>query len=304
MSLTSLLRRGAAVVSAAALATVGVATASAQSSGSSQSSTSSQSTVPIYPSGPPGPGVDMVTFGDSFTANGGAPGNRSVPSPIDWQSNCVTDNQNWASVAANTAGLELADYSCNGTSVQQPLYVESAIANGALGPDTQQVVFMYGGLDPRVIGDTIYRTASNGGAPVVSGYVGALENTAERIRSVAPDARITLTNYPRMTENDHFCIGEVGGYVQGSSAVPGPNLFVPGASGIEANFNGVIADTANRIGANVVDVYSASAGHSPCAEPDQRWTNLFQLENPNSVMENHPTDFGHQEIGRLVGSQI
>lgn len=297
MSLPSVLKRCAAVLAAAVIASSGISTASAQSA------------LPFIPGSSlgapaPGPGTQMVVFGDSFTANGGAGGDRRVGSEISWQQNCVSDNENWAHVAARTAGLKLADYSCNGTGmIRFPTYVETAISQGDVGPATEQVVIMYGVLDLRTSGDTIYRSATNGTSPYFSGYYGAVQQAVSRIRSTAPNATITLANYPRITEGDMACFGDFAGLVPGSSVPPG-NVVIPGSGRLVGQFNGVIADTAHRVGANFVDVYSASAGHSPCADPSQRWTNLFQDHDPASVMMGHPTDQGHQAIGQLIGQLL
>lgn len=294
MTLPATLKRAAIALATAAIASAGISAAAAQPAlpGSSLGAPA------------PGPGTQMVTFGDSFTANGGAQGERRVGSEISWQGNCISDNQNWAHVAARTKGLQLADYSCNGTgALRLPTYVETAITQGDLGPATQQVVLMYGSLDVRSYGDTIYRSATNGTSPHFSGYLGAIQQAASRIRSVAPNAQITLANYPRMTENDTACVGDFAGIVRGSTVAP-TNVYLPGSGRLEGQFNGVIADTAYRVGANFVDVYSASAGHSPCAEPSQRWTNHYQNHDPYAVMYGHPTDQGHQAIGRLIGERI
>lgn len=298
--LSRTLRTRMTIVAAAALmATCGAGVASAQPA------------LPALPgssaghSAPTGPGTQMVTFGDSYAANGGSGGPRFVPSETASRPNCRTDSENWPHVAARTAGLQLADYTCNGTSIQLPDYVDSAIAQGDLGPETREVAIMYGLLDPRAIGDVAYSAGTNGQELSPSGFVTAMSNTVNQIRSAAPNAKITLVSYPRMLDNDYVCTGNFQGFVPGSSGqFQGPNVFIPGGSRTEAHFSQVIGDTAARIGVSFVDVYSASAGHGSCADPSQRWMNMYQRQNPDSVLANHPTDLGHREMGRLVAASL
>ena len=94
----------------------------------------------------------VVTFGDSFTANAGKSGPRGLEagqSPV--VANCATDMENWPKIAAEQAGKSLGDWSCNGMGgapvVQLVGYVEAAIMHGDIAPGTQDVVFMYGGMD-------------------------------------------------------------------------------------------------------------------------------------------------------------
>lgn len=299
MSSHSTLTRVACVAAAVLMTTCGGGVAGAQPSLSSFPGSSAGNSAPT------GPGTQMVTFGDSYAANGGSGGARFVPSETPSRPNCRTDSENWPHVAARTAGLQLADYTCNGTSVQLPDYVDSAIAQGDLGPDTRQVAIMYGILDPRVIGDVAYSSGTNGQELQQSAFVSALNDTVNRIRSAAPNAKITLVSYPRLLDNDFLCTGNFQGFAPGSSGqFQGPNLYIPGGSRTEAHFSQVIGDTAARIGVSFVDAYSASAGHGPCSDPSQRWVNMYQRQNPDSVMANHPTDLGHQEMGRLVAASL
>ena len=65
-------------------------------------------------------GKEMVTFGDSFSANGGAPGDRAAVSPFSASTplpnTCSNDKHNWAHQTARNLGHSRADYTCNGTS--------------------------------------------------------------------------------------------------------------------------------------------------------------------------------------------
>ncbi|MBX4322195.1 esterase, partial [Mycobacterium tuberculosis] len=68
---------------------------------------------------------------------------------------CSNDTRNWAHQTANNLRLDIADYSCNGTTYNLDIYVNDAIKTGNIGPDTKEVVLMYGGLQPDTYVDTL-----------------------------------------------------------------------------------------------------------------------------------------------------
>lgn len=236
-------------------------------------------------------GAQIVTFGDSFTANGGADPARTTPPNIDWNPQCRTDNNNWPKVAARDLGKTIADYSCNGTfGITAAAYLETAIQKGDLGPATEEVVLMVGGLDPLFYVDAAgnLANAESAGGPFQE-LVRVMQN---RVREVAPNARFSLSSYTRLTDEDKIC------------PALGQGLPVPGSSDLETRINGTIANTAKNLGAHFVDVYSASAGHSPCAAPQDRWVVIIPDPTSPSVMPNHPTDSGHLAIGKVVADGL
>lgn len=238
---------------------------------------------------------NLVSFGDSFTANGGAFGDRYSESPaLNFRlTPCLNDADNWPHRVAFDLGLDIVDYSCNGTSYWLDYYVNHAIAKGNINPDTEMVTFMYGGLQPDSFIDTLLSSAGSSEAP--SRYASLLDSQFRKIREVAPNARIVMTNYPSMTVNDTACL------------YPpfGANIVIPGLTAAEAAWNRQIEDTAHRLGVEFVDVYSASLTHDPCQpDPAHRWTVLLQRLDSPSIMAGHPTDVGHAEMGAFIGREL
>ena len=197
-------------------------------------------------------GKDMVTFGDSFTANGGAPGGRGNVSPYPRPIHpCYNDNDNWAHQTARNLHMSIADYSCNGTSVWVNNYVDHALATGNIGPDTKEVAFMYGGLQP----DT-YIDAALPNIPKASNYRALMGHQIKKIRARAPHARITMVNYVPMTVNDTLCAVN-----DGKKVVP---VGFPGVTAYEDRFNAEIGYAAHSLGVNFIDLHTKAKGHDPC----------------------------------------
>lgn len=229
----------------------------------------------------------MVTFGDSFTANGGAPGDRGAKSPYRPYFEihpCFNDKRNWAHQTAANLRHSLADYSCNGTSYGVDIFVNDAIRTGNIGHNTKEVVFMYGGLQP----DTHVDALANSTLPTIpkgSNYRAFLGYQFNKIRKAAPNARITMVNYLPMTVNDTLCVIN-----EAKFTVP---LAIQGATRLEDEFNREIGRAADALGANFINLHDQAKTHDPC-QPDasQRWAVAVKTPTAPSVMPMHPTDIG------------
>ncbi len=249
----------------------------------------------------PGTGAkQVVTFGDSFTANAGKSGPRGLePGQTPIVANCATDMENWPKIAAKEAGKSLGDWSCNGMGgapvIQLVGYVEAAIMHGDIGPGTQDVVFMYGGMDALMWAD-VAGVMQNVGELNATAYQQELTHVANRIREVAPGVRIHLASYPEYATNDQLCLVNVPG-----QTFPIP---APGATQVQESFRNTIAMAARNIGANFIDVYQQTIGHGTCNPVDhERWVAGFQ--DPNmGPMTNHPTIDGQYAMARFIAPHI
>ena len=244
-------------------------------------------------------GQEMVTFGDSFTANGGAPGNRGATSPYKPYINihpCFNDKRNWAHQTANNLHHSIADYSCNGTSYWLDAYVNDAVRSGNIGRNTKEAVFMYGGLQPDTYVDAL-ANATLPNIPKGSNYRGLLGAQFNKIRQVAPNARITMVNYTPMTVNDTLCAIN-----DGNTVIP---ISFPGATLNEDEFNREIGRAAHALGANFINLHDQAKTHDPC-QPDtsQRWAVAVQTPTAPSVMPMHPTDVGHDGMARIITREL
>lgn len=259
--------------------------------------------IPGVPNLNPAPSAgakQVVTFGDSFTANAGKSGPRGLePGQTPIVTNCATDLENWPKIAAKQVGKSIGDWSCNGMGgapvVQLVGYVEAAIMHGDLGPGTEDVVFMYGGMDALQWVDVA------GEMQIVDGlnpseYQQELQHVANRIREVAPGAQIHLASYPEYATNDQLCLVNLPG-----QTIPIP---APGGTQIQEAFRDSIANAAHNIGANFIDVYQQSIGHGTCNPVDsERWVAGFQ--DPNmGPMTNHPTIDGQYAMAGMIAPHI
>ena len=259
--------------------------------------------IPGIPNINPAPGTgakQVVTFGDSFTANAGKSGPRDLePGQTPIVANCATDMENWPKIAAHQAGKSLGDWSCNGMGgapvVQLVGYVEAAIMHGDIAPGTQDVVFMYGGMDALQWVDVAGKMQNMGHLNDTL-YQQELRHAANRIREVAPGVQIHLASYPEYATNDQLCLVNLPG-----QTIPIPT---PGGTQIQEAFRDSIANAAHNIGANFIDVYQATIGHGTCNPDDnQRFVAGFQ-DPAMGPMTNHPTIKGQYAMGDIIAPHI
>ena len=251
---------------------------------------------------PSGDGAkQVVAFGDSFTANAGKSGPRGLEAgqtPI--VANCATDMENWPKLAAERSGnRSIGDWSCNGMGgapvVQLVGYVEAAIMHGDLGPGTEDVVFMYGGMDALMWAD-VAGEMQIVGCLNPSAYQQELQHVANRIREVAPGAQIHLASYPEYATNDQLCLVNLPG-----QTIPIP---APGGTQIQEAFRDTIHNAARSIGANFIDVYQATIGHGTCNPDDnQRFVAGF-MDPAMGPMTNHPTIRGQHAMADIIAPAL
>lgn len=62
---------------------------------------------------------------------------------------CTQDKENWPRIATQQKQWTLADYSCNGaTAAHAALYLQLAVRNKDLGPNTKKLIISLGALQP------------------------------------------------------------------------------------------------------------------------------------------------------------
>lgn len=242
-------------------------------------------------------GQEMVTFGDSFTANGGASGDRAAVSPyLAPIPRCANDKHNWAHQTAHMLGHSLADYSCNGTSYNLAPFVTHAVLSGNIGPNTKEVAFMYGGLQPGAGIDTLAGMALPDG-PRASTYRGLLAAQFEKIRAVAPNARITMVNYTPMTVDDTLCVVN-----EDFLKLP---VTIPGVTAAEEAFNAEILRAANALGVNSIDLHMQAKTHDTCQpNPAERWAAAINTPSAPAALPMHPTDAGHTGMAQIITREL
>lgn len=245
----------------------------------------------------------FVAFGDSFTANAGKGGPRGLePGQGPIVANCATDMENWPKIAAAQAGKQdsVGDWSCNGMGgapvVQLVGYVEAAIMHGDIGPGTEDVVFMYGGMDALQWVDVAGEMQPAGNLDNTL-FRQELTHAANRIREVAPGVTIHLASYPEYATNDQLCLVNLpGGHV---NPIP-----APGATAIQEAFRDNIKHAAESIGADFIDVYQATIGHGTCNPVDDERFVVGFADPAMGPMTNHPTVRGQYAMADIIAPHL
>ncbi|WP_448851578.1 GDSL-type esterase/lipase family protein [Corynebacterium sp. 335C] len=244
----------------------------------------------------------IVAFGDSFTANAGKSGPRGLePGQTPLVANCATDMENWPKIVGRDSGKSVGDWSCNGMGgapiVQMLGYLEAAIMYGDLGPGTEEVVLMYGGMDTVQWVDMASQFA-NIPVPDESVYRQLIRHVKNRVNEVAPGARVTFTSYQAYAEpssegnGENLCLVNMPN--NGIVRIP-----TPGSDKVQEAFRDNLRNAAHAAGANFIDVYEPTKSHSSCAPEDQRWVAGF-MDPKMGPMTNHPTIQGQYGLAGII----
>lgn len=241
------------------------------------------------------PAGNYVAFGDSFAAN---PGQQDPAVP--GRGGCPISVSNIGTHVAQQTGLELHDYSCNGTTAYVPTQpqkslmgqVDNAIAQGSLGPNTQLVTIYVGANDamqtfplPFNVQDELYKV----------NVTAALD----KIKAANPTARIMLIGYPAFTSTDpaHY-------------ACPiNANGFAPRIpAGLMYDFENALQNrqaataAANGVGfvsmKDVANVDVAMCG----ADGERLMSAILDTDITSYNMTNHPTFLGAQVTGTVISN--
>lgn len=290
------LRKVAAAVVGAMMAAAPLASA--------QPGLSLGSVAPAVWGTPPAGAQQIVTFGDSFTAIGPVvPGNgEHTEQGYQLKPTCKKDTRNWPHAAAEATNKTLADWSCNGTGGMAPLLelpavVEESILAGNIGPGTERVVIMYGGLDTFQWVDvaTSMANAQNIAPSAMQGVYAAIKN---RVAQAAPDAEVVIAGYPEMASNDRVCL---------INPIPDQpaELPAPGAGLVQDHLRNAARHAAEANGLRFIDTLELTRGHGTCApKPEDRWVvGMYDPAVPTNLT-NHPSINGSGEIGRIIGQEL
>ncbi|WP_417287369.1 GDSL-type esterase/lipase family protein [Corynebacterium variabile] len=261
-------------------------------------------TGPTAPTAYAAPG-NIVTFGDSFVA---APDQYvafglvapEVAAKYPRTDGCIQAPDNWPRLLAKKTGREVRDWSCNGTTSREMLgRIDRAIRAGALNSSTGVVAMSVGMNNYSPYGFTKDGVNFLDPAAVRSNYLADLSAAARKIRAVAPNAQIILPGMLSVTTNGFFCMVNV---------VPEMplGLPIPVLADVERWNSTNQRDAASRIGADFIDVKSASAAHSSCTTPDaeRMVSGWLDVTTPNWTMINHPSRKGNHLVADLVAASL
>lgn len=160
----------------------------------------------------PGTG-NIVAFGDSFSSNPDQVRNtlRDVPGPIGAWANdypqtagCLQAPNNFPAKLSQVAGREVDDYSCTATtSATMMTRINQAISAGAVRNDST-VVLAVGMNDYGPFGAADNGTGAFDPVNVAASYRSNMASAAEKIRSVAPGAKIVVPGALPTVDRDNM----------------------------------------------------------------------------------------------------
>jgi lysophospholipase L1-like esterase len=251
--------------------------------------------------------IDYVALGDSYTA---AP---LVPT-TDTKNVCFRSDGNYPHlVAAELPGARLTDVSCSGAETDS-ITGSQSIGGKTLPPqleavteDTDLVTIGIGGNDFGLFGSMslpcirLAETDSDG-APcrdanrmaggdrlmaIVPKIKANVRDVIEAVRDRAPDARVVVVDYPRLTPASGTC--------------PDQLLLAAGDYAYVGRLNRALSDAlraaAEDAGVESVDVYAASRGHDVCS--DDPWVNGITTDGARALAL-HPFAEQQQAVADLI----
>lgn len=255
------------------------------------------------------PANNMVVFGDSFAAN---PKIKGDTSRMVWTEGCIQAPDNWPRLVSQKTGIPVADYSCNGRTSRTMLpRIDQAIASGALNPSTRIVAISVGGNNYWGPGlqDGVNVFNYN---DVTRNYISDIEEAARRIRSVAPHARILMPGMLSISESEGLngvCLVVLHNQAKLSSQLSVPDfhlgLPMPFVQSIEKNLKYNQWESANRIGAEFIDIKEMSKYNHTCAQGSHRFVSSYIDDvTVNYNMIFHPSRAGSEFVADRVAERI
>ncbi|WP_327639811.1 SGNH/GDSL hydrolase family protein [Kribbella sp. NBC_00482] len=247
-------------------------------------------------------GLEYVALGDSSAAGPLIPPQIDVP--------CLRSALNYPHVAAEELGARLADVTCSGAVIpdfsgkqfgfKPPQY-------DALKSTTDLVTVAIGGNDtglvsaalscinllPPPAGASCKARFTAGGTDQLAARIAATAapfgQALDRIRQLAPNARILVTGY--------------GTYIRPNGCYPQIPVWSVDANYLQATIdrlNTMLAEQSAAHGAQYVDLRTPSIGHDACAPITQRW--LEGLIPTSAAAPLHPSARGMAAFGQLVAA--
>lgn len=263
--------------------------------------------VVLAPAAFAAPAGNIVTLGDSFTAN---PDQRlntirdlRIPEVVNYPQTegCLQAPNNWPRKLGAKTGAAVADWSCTAETSQSMLRrLDAAIARGDVHPKTRAVVIAAGMNDYGGFG------LSQGFQPwnpqkMQADYIKNITTAANKVRAIAPKAKIVLSGMVAVTEpaqQDMFCIVNV---------VPNLSQGVPVSilAQVEVQNENNQRAAANAVKGIFVPMREASFGHTACAPENQRYVaGVIDTTTPNYNMSFHPSDLGSEFMASRIAAAV
>ena len=252
-----------------------------------------------------------VALGDSYTAG------PFVPT-TDVANGCFRSDGNYPSLVAERIEVaEFVDVSCSGASTRDLTTRQATVRDAGVPPqldalddETDLVTLGIGGNDFDLFTTLLQtcvslRSDDPDGSPCADNLeergidlvaqtrrIGpTVADAVEEVRERAPDARVLLVGYPRISPSSGTCPRllpfAAGDYQQGDRVARALNNSLRGA--------------ARSTGVEFVDVYAAAEDHDVCA--DEPWVN-GQITDRTAALAFHPLPAGMQAVADAVIAQL
>jgi hypothetical protein len=232
---------------------------------------------------------NLVTFGDSFTANTHSVANNIESSAEGYpeQSGCLVAPDAWPGLLAEQTGTPVQNWACtNSGSAHMLNRVTRAIDAGDVN-DSSTVVLSAGMNDKqRGVGDS----------EITANLVSAIE----KIEDAAPEATVIMLGRLASTDAD--------GKLCSVNVVPNLPLGVPNeetASAERATQNNQ-RTAAERTGVDFIDIREQTVEkNSTCGRDDERYVaGALDITTPQFNMQSHPSRAGSEFLAGVVGEQV
>lgn len=241
-------------------------------------------------------GGGILLLGDSVFANPdflGAPNIDAARAGDLDNVTCGRGSDRVANRLAELVDVPVHDYSCPGaTAVDGPrssprMQIDSAIRAGALTENTTHVALLFGFND-------FYLATPE----LPDQYVAAVGAQIERIRSIAPDAKIMVVSYPEITDGaGNACFVHVPG-------VTDPVMQVRPLQWLEDLVHDTQRRTAEETNSNFVDVRAATVGHGLCAPDDVRYMSGYVDFEQEYNLTTHLTSIGNVRVAEILAANL
>lgn len=250
------------------------------------------------------PAENIVTFGDSFSANPDQWRNlvKDIPGTnLDYPSKegCLQAPNNWPHKVA-AKGFSVADWSCAGQTSRTMLgRLDRAVATGDLHAGTRAVVLPSGMNNFAGLGalDGVNVIDPNA---VRNSYLSDIRAAAAKVRAAAPDAKIVIPGSLAVADPNTTMFCAVNVIPNAPMGLPIPLLR--DAENLNANNQ---ATAAGQVGATFIDIRSGSLNHNTCAPDRSRYVaGIIDTTTPNYNMAFHPSEAGSQYMADRIAEVL
>lgn len=241
---------------------------------------------------------NMVIFGDSVIADPNVPtwaAGKLGLTPQGRSDNgtwCPTSPTNWGKRSAGMLGLTPRDYSCTGvvTISKGPGFfqqVDRAIADRGLSPATARVIISVG------FNDT-YNNTSRLDADIRRDFVNYMVPQIRRIKAAAPNARIQIVGYPKITDGDRVCLFHIAPNTSDWTRYQDVQRWENLAQWMEV-------DAARAAGVEFLDLKPSTWNNNMCAPDDKRmWAGIVDFYAGPGNLPIHVNQRGHEHVANVI----